>query len=471
MQAQAIQQSIITPAIGQYFSAPLRRPRVKSNAPTPEYMDSFKNSEGKYQCNYCERSYLHFKHLKRHFMKHTGNRPHVCSICQDTFCRSDILKRHYARCLSKFKQTGKCSNVSRVPKRVLPSLIYNPVSLPYGSFPTQGPTYSQCLSVPFSHYQQGMQQNDQHINNYQFHQISPYKSDFQQNSSLTPVTVNSEYFSDSSPQLSSSGDSSPSDQKLVSSFPMYQAGPATTFNSGGAQLIPSPNVKNELISLPDPDKQCLDLDSFPKTEGLAIYEPHDKKHSGLDQEISAQDNSTLPIQQMLTPSDTLTPPNTASGPDSQIPLHCNVFYTDNKCYTTATENIEQKQSTSFSKRGVPSNTPPNQAAQFYENLVPGNCDQKDPTLLSNFASAHSIQPQPQHGLTNFSIPSPPIISTTPEEYSASNTININVSNFSNASFNHNFNNNYSMQLPLAISSPKFTKLYSTPSYAFHTIAK
>lgn len=93
--------------------------RTTRAGPPLEYMESFKNTSGKYQCIHCDRSYLHFKHLRRHFMKHTGTRPHVCSICQDTFCRSDILKRHYARCLQKFKATGKCATISRVPKRIV----------------------------------------------------------------------------------------------------------------------------------------------------------------------------------------------------------------------------------------------------------------------------------------------------------------------------------------------------------------
>ena len=105
---------------------PLHAPqqRTRTTGPTLEYMESFKNSQGKYQCVNCDKSYLHFKHLKRHYMKHTGNRPHVCRICQDTFCRSDILKRHYARCLAKFQVTGKCAAVSRVPKRIIPQPTY-----------------------------------------------------------------------------------------------------------------------------------------------------------------------------------------------------------------------------------------------------------------------------------------------------------------------------------------------------------
>lgn len=107
---------------------PTRIRAARSSAPTIEFMESFKNAEGKYQCVTCDKSYLHFKHLKRHYMKHTGNRPHVCKICQDTFCRSDILKRHFARCLAKFQVTGKCAAVSRVPKRIVPQSYYHPAT-------------------------------------------------------------------------------------------------------------------------------------------------------------------------------------------------------------------------------------------------------------------------------------------------------------------------------------------------------
>lgn len=106
------------------------RHRARGSGPDLAFMETFKNAKGKYQCVTCDKSYLHFKHLKRHYMKHTGNRPHVCRICQDTFCRSDILKRHYARCLAKFEVTGKCAAVSRVPKRIIPQPNYYGIAPP-----------------------------------------------------------------------------------------------------------------------------------------------------------------------------------------------------------------------------------------------------------------------------------------------------------------------------------------------------
>ncbi|OAL03465.1 hypothetical protein IQ06DRAFT_107781 [Phaeosphaeriaceae sp. SRC1lsM3a] len=57
-----------------------------------------KNAEGKYECPHCNKTYLHLKHLKRHLLRHTGERPYSCHLCKDTFSRSDILKRHFQKC-------------------------------------------------------------------------------------------------------------------------------------------------------------------------------------------------------------------------------------------------------------------------------------------------------------------------------------------------------------------------------------
>lgn len=57
-----------------------------------------KNAEGKFECPHCNKTYLHLKHLKRHLLRHTGERPYQCHLCKDTFSRSDILKRHFQKC-------------------------------------------------------------------------------------------------------------------------------------------------------------------------------------------------------------------------------------------------------------------------------------------------------------------------------------------------------------------------------------
>lgn len=57
-----------------------------------------RDGEGKFPCPSCNKTYLHAKHLKRHLLRHTGDRPYQCVICKDTFSRSDILKRHFQKC-------------------------------------------------------------------------------------------------------------------------------------------------------------------------------------------------------------------------------------------------------------------------------------------------------------------------------------------------------------------------------------
>ncbi|KAK5075488.1 hypothetical protein LTR64_001695 [Lithohypha guttulata] len=57
-----------------------------------------KDADGKFPCPNCTKTYLHAKHLKRHMLRHTGDRPYMCVLCTDTFSRSDILKRHFQKC-------------------------------------------------------------------------------------------------------------------------------------------------------------------------------------------------------------------------------------------------------------------------------------------------------------------------------------------------------------------------------------
>ncbi|KAI9876737.1 MAG: hypothetical protein M1830_005836 [Pleopsidium flavum] len=66
-----------------------------------------KDADGKFPCPYCSKTYLHAKHLKRHLLRHTGDRPYMCVLCKDTFSRSDILKRHFQKCsLRRGNPTG-----------------------------------------------------------------------------------------------------------------------------------------------------------------------------------------------------------------------------------------------------------------------------------------------------------------------------------------------------------------------------
>ncbi|EED20593.1 C2H2 transcription factor RfeC [Talaromyces stipitatus ATCC 10500] len=66
-----------------------------------------KDADGKFPCPHCTKTYLHAKHLKRHLLRHTGDRPYMCVLCKDTFSRSDILKRHFQKCsLRRGNPTG-----------------------------------------------------------------------------------------------------------------------------------------------------------------------------------------------------------------------------------------------------------------------------------------------------------------------------------------------------------------------------
>ncbi|KAK9460311.1 uncharacterized protein V1516DRAFT_685982 [Lipomyces oligophaga] len=81
---------------------------------------AIKNAAGKFQCQECTRSYLHAKHLKRHLLRHTGDRPYKCSVCADSFCRSDILKRHYEKCQSRHASNPGAAALSSVRPRSSP---------------------------------------------------------------------------------------------------------------------------------------------------------------------------------------------------------------------------------------------------------------------------------------------------------------------------------------------------------------
>ncbi|KAF3906328.1 hypothetical protein ABW20_dc0103682 [Dactylellina cionopaga] len=71
--------------------------KFATNVPFPVAPPT-KDANGKFPCPYCNKTYLHAKHLKRHLLRHTGDRPYQCPLCKDCFSRSDILKRHFQKC-------------------------------------------------------------------------------------------------------------------------------------------------------------------------------------------------------------------------------------------------------------------------------------------------------------------------------------------------------------------------------------
>lgn len=74
------------------------RPTVQATGTGKNAMIPAKDADGKFPCPHCTKTYLHAKHLKRHLLRHTGDRPYMCVLCRDTFSRSDILKRHFQKC-------------------------------------------------------------------------------------------------------------------------------------------------------------------------------------------------------------------------------------------------------------------------------------------------------------------------------------------------------------------------------------
>lgn len=79
-----------------------------------------KNADGRYECNICNRTYTHAKHLKRHTMRHTGQKPYECSYCSAKFTRPDIRTRHALKCrLSKLKE----SNGGTLPENLQNSVL------------------------------------------------------------------------------------------------------------------------------------------------------------------------------------------------------------------------------------------------------------------------------------------------------------------------------------------------------------
>ncbi|KAI9774675.1 MAG: hypothetical protein M1840_002924 [Geoglossum simile] len=88
-------------------SAPGRAAAVTGAGGSKNGLIPVKDADGKFPCPHCNRSYLHAKHLKRHLLRHTGDRPYMCVLCKDTFSRSDILKRHFQKCsLRRGNPTG-----------------------------------------------------------------------------------------------------------------------------------------------------------------------------------------------------------------------------------------------------------------------------------------------------------------------------------------------------------------------------
>lgn len=103
-------------------------------------------ASGKYQCPACKSAYIHFKHLIRHLRRHTGYRPYVCQVCNDTFSRSDILKRHMDRCLIRKMSEPKTRGQESLPQTVKLRPL-KPIQDPFEPRPVSIPRMRSCISL------------------------------------------------------------------------------------------------------------------------------------------------------------------------------------------------------------------------------------------------------------------------------------------------------------------------------------
>lgn len=90
-----------------------------------------RSAGGRYGCSQCGRSYTHHKHLKRHMLVHTGERPYGCPWCERRYTRPDIRKRHVNKCKQRHEQNGQVP-----PERAVPA---PPTVSQQGSQPQQHP--------------------------------------------------------------------------------------------------------------------------------------------------------------------------------------------------------------------------------------------------------------------------------------------------------------------------------------------
>ncbi len=98
-----------------------------------------KDADGKFPCPHCTKTYVHAKHLKRHLLirkcpfpssatvlgawlnnilADTGERLYMCVLCNDTFARVDVLKRHFTGCSTRRGNPDGFTHLSQPEARV-----------------------------------------------------------------------------------------------------------------------------------------------------------------------------------------------------------------------------------------------------------------------------------------------------------------------------------------------------------------
>ncbi|KAJ5895898.1 uncharacterized protein N7473_005297 [Penicillium subrubescens] len=70
-----------------------------------------KPAEKHFRCTICQRGFTRIDHLKRHHLRHSGQKPYSCVFCNESFARCDNLRDHYTDCSQrgdrKIPETGQ----------------------------------------------------------------------------------------------------------------------------------------------------------------------------------------------------------------------------------------------------------------------------------------------------------------------------------------------------------------------------
>ncbi|KAJ5612253.1 hypothetical protein N7510_005447 [Penicillium lagena] len=78
----------------------------------PKWMrPNMKPAEKHFRCTVCQRAFTRIDHLKRHHLRHSGQKPYSCVFCNEAFARCDNLRDHYTDCVKrgdrKIPETGQ----------------------------------------------------------------------------------------------------------------------------------------------------------------------------------------------------------------------------------------------------------------------------------------------------------------------------------------------------------------------------
>ncbi|KAJ5484340.1 hypothetical protein N7453_012294 [Penicillium expansum] len=57
-----------------------------------------KPTDKHFRCDVCQRAFTRIDHLKRHHLRHSGQKPYACVFCETSFARCDNLRVHYTDC-------------------------------------------------------------------------------------------------------------------------------------------------------------------------------------------------------------------------------------------------------------------------------------------------------------------------------------------------------------------------------------